>query len=297
MPAAGQAGAPLRRVDPRRWRRQSPAFPPPLASSFRRHGARPRPTGRLGTGTTPDQAVAPVARRLPSRAAANRAGLAPRAGPPPSACRSSSTASRGTLGGPLPCRETSLGQGYPARASSGDEAECAVWPPVGRETTGAAASDVAARRPRGGAEAPHGAGRRAPRPGPVRELHPDGEPERHHTHLGEQFEAAGVRHGGAGRERADQDAADHVADHQRLAHDPGEAAADEGSDEHIGQVAEVLSRPSPVAPLGFWSPYGSLGAQPRSSAPRCQGSGANHAEPLRPEPAVAPLAAPVLRCD
>ncbi len=70
------------------------------------------------------------------------------------------------------------------------------------------------------------------------ELDADREHEQDHADLGEQLEGVQVRDGGPGGERADQDAAQHVAQDQGLAGQPGEGAAGHRGQEDVGEIPE-----------------------------------------------------------
>jgi len=71
-----------------------------------------------------------------------------------------------------------------------------------------------------------------------RELETDREHQEDDTDLGEELEGVEVGHRGPRRERADENAAEHVAEDQRLTCEPRQAAAEDGGREHVGQVAE-----------------------------------------------------------
>ena len=70
------------------------------------------------------------------------------------------------------------------------------------------------------------------------ELEPDREHQEDDPDVGEQLERVKVGHRGAGREGADQDAPEDVAEDQGLAREPGQTAAEDGGGEHVGQVTE-----------------------------------------------------------
>src|SRR5262249_40904356 len=71
-----------------------------------------------------------------------------------------------------------------------------------------------------------------------RELDADGEHQKHDGDFGELLERVYVGHGRSRRERPDDDAADHVAEDERLTRQPGQYAADEGGADDVGEVTD-----------------------------------------------------------
>src|SRR5262249_43542883 len=73
-----------------------------------------------------------------------------------------------------------------------------------------------------------------------REFDADREHEEHYTDLGEELERMRVGHGRAGREAADEHAADEITEEDGLTRDPRHAASHDGGDDHPGEVVEEL---------------------------------------------------------
>ena len=103
-----------------------------------------------------------------------------------------------------------------------------------------------------------------------RELEADGEHEQYHADFREEVEGAGIVHGGARREGADEQAAEDIAQNERLTERPGQRASHHRGEEDECEVAEDLR----IRDHG-----GNLACTSRP--PRGRGGGPGLAAPLR----------------